>query len=69
LCCYAAVKVFLRATLDMADVHQQVFERLKAPLLTLAAAGSAEPAYAVGLYKFHSVYPQLETASFQPLSL
>jgi hypothetical protein len=50
-------------------VHQQVFERLKAPLLTLAAAGSAEPAYAVGLYKFHSVYPQLETASFQPLSL
>ena len=31
----------------MADVHQQVFERLKAPLLTLAAAGSAEPAYAV----------------------
>lgn len=43
----ATVKVFLRATLDMADVHQQVFERLKAPLLTLAAAGSAEPAYAV----------------------
>ena len=43
----AAVKVFLRATLSMADVHQQVFERLKAPLLTLAAAGSAEPAYAV----------------------
>ena len=26
------VKVFLRATLSMADVHQQVFERLKAPL-------------------------------------
>ena len=43
----AAVKVFLRVTLSMADVHQQVFERLKAPLLTLAAAGSAEPAYAV----------------------
>ena len=43
----ATVKVFLKVTLPMADVHQQVFERLKAPLLTLAAAGSAEPAYAV----------------------
>ena len=43
----ATVKVFLRVTLEMADVHQQVFERLKAPLFTLAASGSAEPAYAV----------------------
>ena len=41
------VKVFLHATLDLPDVHQQVFERLKAPLFTLANAGAAETAYAV----------------------
>ena len=40
------VKVFLHATLDLPDVHQQVFERLKAPLFTLANA-AAETAYAV----------------------
>ena len=41
------VKVFLHATLSLPDVHQQVFERLKAPLFTLANAGAAETAYAV----------------------
>ena len=32
----ATVKCFLRATLELPEVHQQVFERMKAPLLTLA---------------------------------
>ena len=41
------VNVFLHATLSLPDVHQQVFERLKAPLFTLANAGAAETAYAV----------------------
>jgi hypothetical protein len=43
----ATVKCFLRATLELPDVHQQVFERMKAPLLTLAQTESQEPAYAV----------------------
>jgi vesicle coat complex subunit len=43
----ATVKVFLGVTLQMPDVHQQVFERLKAPLLTLAAVGASETSYVV----------------------
>ena len=43
----ATVKCFLRATLELPEVHQQVFERMKAPLLTLAQTESQEPAYAV----------------------
>ncbi|KAK0572494.1 hypothetical protein LWI29_032332 [Acer saccharum] len=31
----ATIKVFLHLTLSMNDVHQQVYERIKAPLLTL----------------------------------
>ncbi|XP_075646323.1 beta-adaptin-like protein A [Castanea sativa] len=31
----------------MADVHQQVYERIKAPLLTLVSSGSPEQSYAV----------------------
>ena len=41
------VKIFLNITLDMPDVHQQVLERIKAPLFTLANSGLAETAYAV----------------------
>jgi len=43
----ATVKVFLQITLDMPDVHQQVLERIKAPLFTLANSGLAETSYAV----------------------
>jgi vesicle coat complex subunit/outer membrane biosynthesis protein TonB len=43
----AAVRVFLHVTLAHADVHQAVYERIKAPLLTLAAGGSGEVAYVV----------------------
>lgn len=43
----ATVKVFLQSTLSMADVHQQVYERIKAPLLTLVSSGSPEQSYAV----------------------
>jgi vesicle coat complex subunit len=43
----AAVRVFLHVTLSHADVHQAVYERIKAPLLTLAAGGSGEVAYVV----------------------
>ena len=39
----ATVKCFLRATTDLPDVHQQVFERMKAPLLTLAQTDQVEP--------------------------
>ena len=39
----ATVKCFLRATLELPEVHQQVFERMKAPLLTLAQTESQEP--------------------------
>ncbi|KAM3350072.1 hypothetical protein ACQJBY_022712 [Aegilops geniculata] len=31
----ATIKVFLHLTMSMTDVHQQVYERIKAPLLTL----------------------------------
>ncbi|KAG0560601.1 hypothetical protein M758_10G187600 [Ceratodon purpureus] len=43
----AAIKVFLHLTISMADIHQQVYERIKAPLLTLVNSGSAEQTYAV----------------------
>ncbi|MQL75158.1 hypothetical protein Taro_007510 [Colocasia esculenta] len=43
----ATIKVFLHLTLSMTDVHQQVYERIKAPLLTLVSAGSPEQSYAV----------------------
>ena len=36
------VKVFLNITLEMPDVHQQVLERIKAPLFTLANGGTVE---------------------------
>ncbi|XP_073007246.1 beta-adaptin-like protein A [Typha latifolia] len=43
----ATIKVFLHLTMSMTDVHQQVYERIKAPLLTLVGAGSPEQSYAV----------------------
>ncbi|PIA65013.1 hypothetical protein AQUCO_00100466v1 [Aquilegia coerulea] len=43
----ATIKVFLHMTLSMTDVHQQVYERIKAPLLTLVSSGSPEQSYAV----------------------
>ncbi|KAL2236066.1 UNVERIFIED_CONTAM: Beta-adaptin-like protein A [Sesamum indicum] len=43
----ASIKVFLHMTLSMTDVHQQVYERIKAPLLTLVSSGSPEQSYAV----------------------
>ncbi|KAK9142558.1 hypothetical protein Syun_011958 [Stephania yunnanensis] len=43
----ATVKVFLHMTLSMTDVHQQVYERIKAPLLTLVSSGSQEQSYAL----------------------
>lgn len=43
----ATIKVFLNLTMSMADVHQQVYERIKAPLMTLVSSGSAEQSYAV----------------------
>ena len=43
----ATTRVFLQLTLAHADVHQAVYERIKAPLFTLAGAGSGEVAYAV----------------------
>ncbi|KAJ6330123.1 hypothetical protein OIU76_008866 [Salix suchowensis] len=43
----ATAKVFLHLTLSMTDVHQQVYERIKAPLLTLVSSGSPEQSYAV----------------------
>ncbi|KAF7029877.1 hypothetical protein CFC21_041519 [Triticum aestivum] len=43
----ATIKVFLHLTMSMTDVHQQVYERIKAPLLTLVGAGSPEQSYSV----------------------
>ncbi|XP_058113759.1 beta-adaptin-like protein A [Magnolia sinica] len=43
----ATTKVFLHLTMSMTDVHQQVYERIKAPLLTLVSTGSPEQSYAV----------------------
>lgn len=43
----STIKLFLQLTLSMTDVHQQVYERIKAPLLTLVSSGSPEQSYAV----------------------
>ncbi|XP_024963064.1 beta-adaptin-like protein A isoform X1 [Cynara cardunculus var. scolymus] len=43
----ATIKLFLQLTMSMTDVHQQVYERIKAPLLTLVSSGSPEQSYAV----------------------
>mmetsp|Transcript_4549 Transcript_4549/g.8531 ORF Transcript_4549/g.8531 Transcript_4549/m.8531 type:complete len:786 (+) Transcript_4549:231-2588(+) len=43
----ATVRVFLRLTLCMPEVHQQVYERIKAPLLTLISSSVPEIAYTV----------------------
>ncbi|GBG88693.1 hypothetical protein CBR_g48222 [Chara braunii] len=43
----ATCKVFLHLTMSMADVHQQVYERIKSPLVTLITTGTSELAYAV----------------------
>ncbi|KAJ4959242.1 hypothetical protein NE237_026353 [Protea cynaroides] len=43
----ATIKGFLHLTLSMTDVHQQVYERIKAPLLTLVSSGSQEQSYAL----------------------
>ncbi|KAM7493242.1 hypothetical protein LguiB_027851 [Lonicera macranthoides] len=43
----ATIKLFLQLTLSMADVHQQVYERIKAPLLTQVSSGCPEQSYAV----------------------
>ncbi|PKA54455.1 Beta-adaptin-like protein A [Apostasia shenzhenica] len=43
----ATIKVFLYLTMSMTDVHQQVYERIKAPLLTLVSSGSTEQSHAV----------------------
>ncbi|XP_059658027.1 beta-adaptin-like protein A [Cornus florida] len=43
----ATIKLFMQLTLSMNDVHQQVYERIKAPLLTLVSSGSPEQSYAV----------------------
>lgn len=43
----STIKVFLHLTMSMTDVHQQVYERIKAPLLTLVGAGSPEQSYSV----------------------
>ncbi|CAL0327284.1 unnamed protein product [Lupinus luteus] len=43
----ATIKLFLHLTLSMSDVHQQVYERIKAPLLTQVSSGSPEQSYAI----------------------
>uniref|UniRef100_A0A7N0V7B6 Beta-adaptin-like protein n=1 Tax=Kalanchoe fedtschenkoi TaxID=63787 RepID=A0A7N0V7B6_KALFE len=43
----ATIKVFMQLTLSMTEVHQQVYERIKAPLLTLVSSGGPEQSYAV----------------------
>ncbi|KAL1834658.1 hypothetical protein DCAR_0104869 [Daucus carota subsp. sativus] len=43
----ATIKLFLQLTLSMTDVHQQVYERIKAPLLTQVSSGSPEQSFAV----------------------
>lgn len=43
----ATIKLFLFLTMSMADIHQQVYERIKAPLLTLVSSGGPEQSYAV----------------------
>ena len=41
----AAVRVFLRVTIDSGVIHYQVLERVRAPLITLMTGGSPETAY------------------------
>ena len=43
----ATVRLFLLLTLDHPDIHQMVYERIKTPMVTLAASGTGEVAYAV----------------------
>eukprot|EP00854_Cymbomonas_tetramitiformis_P020405 gene20405-24439_t len=43
----ATVRVFLLLTLPLPEVHQQVYERIKAPLLTLISSAINEIAYPV----------------------
>ncbi|GJP44368.1 hypothetical protein CLOM_g3749 [Closterium sp. NIES-68] len=43
----ATAKLFLHLTLAMPDVHHQVYERIKTPLLTLVGTCSTEQSYAV----------------------
>lgn len=43
----AAAKVFLQLTMGMPDVHQQVYERIKTPLLTLVGTCGPEQSFAV----------------------
>lgn len=43
----ATTKLFLHITMEIEQVHQQVYERVKAPLLTLASTASPEVAFAV----------------------
>ena len=38
----ATIKVFIQLTRHMSHLHTQLYERLKAPILTLLAAGSPE---------------------------
>ena len=41
----ATIKVFIQLTRHMAHLHAQLYERLKAPILTLLASGTPELAY------------------------
>mmetsp|Transcript_47830 Transcript_47830/g.65137 ORF Transcript_47830/g.65137 Transcript_47830/m.65137 type:complete len:818 (-) Transcript_47830:405-2858(-) len=41
----ATIKVFIQLTLHMTTVHSRLYERLKAPMLTLIASGSSELVY------------------------
>jgi len=43
----ATTKVFLQLTMSLPDIHQQVYERIKAPLLTLISSAPPEVAYPV----------------------
>ncbi|CAM8913307.1 unnamed protein product [Rhodiola kirilowii] len=43
----ATIKLFMQLTLSMTEIHQQVYERIKAPLLTLVSSGGPEQSYAV----------------------
>eukprot|EP00163_Fabomonas_tropica_P026258 TRINITY_DN4741_c1_g2_i1.p1 TRINITY_DN4741_c1_g2~~TRINITY_DN4741_c1_g2_i1.p1 ORF type:complete len:735 (+),score=210.81 TRINITY_DN4741_c1_g2_i1:45-2207(+) len=42
----ASTKIFLQLTQNEPEVHQQVYERLKAPLITLMSSGQMETNYA-----------------------
>ncbi|CAN0417891.1 unnamed protein product, partial [Discosporangium mesarthrocarpum] len=43
----AAARCFLELTRDMPDMRLQVYERMKAPLLTLMAGGSPETVHCI----------------------